>query len=173
MHQNVQKTYIFTIFPYKWNSGTIGQKHVTLYHGMLPRVFGLEIAPLALSQHLAGMIKSLRLHFLSTLKWKLGVAEYLTDIYEYNISAGVFDRLYIKQYCSWHLLSIQPDQRIIIWLLQSKKGGHSCIVTAIQLTSHNTCPNYLVQVCWHKSINVTLQCLCTASLSSWWFFVIC
>ena len=43
-------------------------KHVILYPGMLPRVFGLEIAHLELSQHPDGMIKNLRYYFLSTYK---------------------------------------------------------------------------------------------------------
>ena len=46
----MQKTYISMIFLYKY-IGQQGQKHVTLYLGMLPRVFGLEIAYVASPYH--------------------------------------------------------------------------------------------------------------------------
>ena len=42
----MQKTYISMIFLHKC-IGQQGQKHVTLYPGMLPRVFGLDIAYVA------------------------------------------------------------------------------------------------------------------------------
>lgn len=38
--------------------GAIGQKHVTLYPGMLPRVFGLEIAYVASPYHPGALKKN-------------------------------------------------------------------------------------------------------------------
>ena len=49
----------------------IGQKHVTLYPGMLPRVFGLEIAHLALSQHPDVMIKKSQIALFVNIKVKV------------------------------------------------------------------------------------------------------
>ena len=51
--------------------GAIGQKHVTLYPGMLPRVFGLKIAHLALSQHLDGMIQKSQIVLFVNIKVKV------------------------------------------------------------------------------------------------------
>ena len=51
--------------------GAIGQKHVTLYLGMLPRVFGIEIAHLALSQHPDGMIKKSQILFFVNIDVKV------------------------------------------------------------------------------------------------------
>ena len=52
--------------------GAIGQKHVTCYPGMLPRVFGLEIAYLALSQHPDVMIKESQIILFVNIIVKVG-----------------------------------------------------------------------------------------------------
>ena len=54
--------------------GAIGQKHVTLYPGMLPRVLGLEIAYVASPYHPKALKKNLRLHFYRTLNVSPDVA---------------------------------------------------------------------------------------------------
>ena len=51
--------------------GAIGQKHVTLYPGMLPRVLGLEIAHLALSQHPDVVIKKSQIALFVKIKVKV------------------------------------------------------------------------------------------------------
>ena len=51
--------------------GAIGQKHVTLYPGMLPRVLGLEIAHLALSQQPAVMITKSQIELFVNIKVKV------------------------------------------------------------------------------------------------------
>ena len=51
--------------------GVIGQKHVTLYPVMLPRVLGLEIAHLALSQHHDVMIKKYQITLFVNIKVKV------------------------------------------------------------------------------------------------------
>ena len=51
--------------------GAIGQKHVTLYPGMLPRVLGLEIAYIALSQHPDVMIKKSQIVLFVNIKVKV------------------------------------------------------------------------------------------------------
>ena len=51
--------------------GTIGQKHVTRYPGMLPRDFGLEIVHLALSQHPDGMMKKSQITLFVNIKVKV------------------------------------------------------------------------------------------------------
>ena len=64
------KNLYFNDFPIQMY-GAIGQKHVTLYPGMLPRVFGLEIAHLALSQHPDGMIKKSQIVLFVNIKVKV------------------------------------------------------------------------------------------------------
>ena len=64
------KNLYFNDFPIQMY-GAIGQKHVTLYPGMLPRVFGLEIAHLALSQHLDGMIQKSQIVLFVNIKVKV------------------------------------------------------------------------------------------------------
>ena len=51
--------------------GAVGQKQITLYSGILPRNWGLEIALLALSQHPGGMIKQSRILLFVSSKVKV------------------------------------------------------------------------------------------------------
>ena len=46
----------------------IGQKHVSLYHGMLPRVFGLEIAYVASPNHPEALEKKSQIVLLQNIK---------------------------------------------------------------------------------------------------------
>ena len=65
------------IFLYKC-IGQQGQKHVTLYPGMLPRVFGLEIAYVASPYHPEALKKYLRYYFYGTLNVSSDVATILS-----------------------------------------------------------------------------------------------
>ena len=67
---NCAKNLYFHDFPIQMY-GTIGQKHVTRYPGMLPRDFGLEILHLALSQHLDGMMKKSQITLFVNIKVKV------------------------------------------------------------------------------------------------------
>ena len=70
---NCAKNLYFHDFPIQMY-GPIGQKHVTRYPGMLPRVFGLEIAYVASPYHPGALKKNLRLHFYRTLNVSSDVA---------------------------------------------------------------------------------------------------
>ena len=54
--------------------GAIGQKHVTLYPGMLPRVFGLDIVYVASPYHPEALKKNLRFHSYRALNVSSDVA---------------------------------------------------------------------------------------------------
>ena len=70
------------------------------------------------------------------------------------------------------LLSIRPSQITIIYLLHSKKGNHCCSTNSSQLTSHITYTDYVVWVCWYKTISaIHIQSLYTASLLNRQFLV--
>ena len=61
------KNLYFNNFPIQMY-GAIGQKHVTLYPGMLPRVLGLEIAYVASPYHPEALKKKSQIALLQNIK---------------------------------------------------------------------------------------------------------
>ena len=72
------KKTIFQFFPLQIYGAIIGQKHVSLYSGILSTVLGLEISYVASPYHPEALIKYLRLHFYRTLNVSFDVATILS-----------------------------------------------------------------------------------------------